>query len=80
MRYLLLIVAAGFIFNSCSKQPAEKSSAALDSKTTSENNYKKNVSFVVNVNSSSGETASDFSWYDSNGKQISLGDLRGKMF
>jgi cytochrome c biogenesis protein CcmG/thiol:disulfide interchange protein DsbE len=78
MRYLLFIAAAVFISNSCSKQSVEKTSPSSGSKTIAENNYKKNVSLVVNVNSGSGEAASDFSWYDSSGKQISLGDLRGK--
>ncbi len=78
MRYLLFTAAAVFISTSCSQQSAEKISPSSGSKTIAENNYKKNVSLVVNVNSGSGEAASDFSWYDSSGKQISLGDLRGK--
>jgi len=76
MKYLIPLLAAIFLLSSCSRQQTRGSSSSSSSDAA--NNFKGNVSLTAGVDPVSGETASNFYWYDSNGKKISLGDLKGK--
>jgi len=65
-----------FLFGSCSRQQVQQSSASNND--AAQKNFKGNVSLVASVSPASGENASDFYWYDSNGKKVSLDNLKGK--
>ncbi len=73
MKYLTALTMA-FLLSSCTGKPTPKPT----SQSTAHTEYKNNVSLVSGVHPSAGEIASDFSWFDSNGKMISLRDLKGK--
>ena len=77
MKYSILLFASLFIITSCSKQPAQRSSSTPAGGVAA-NNFKDNVSLTAGVAPATGDAASDFHWYDSNGKKISLSDLKGK--
>jgi thiol-disulfide isomerase/thioredoxin len=74
-KYLVLLAILFFI-SSCSKQTAQQQSSS--SNNVAANDFKGNVSLVTNVNPGAAGIASDFYWYDSDGKKISLSDLKGK--
>ncbi len=76
IKILTPLFATLIIFNSCSKQPAPQRLSSNDSNM--KNTFKGNVSLDAGVNPASGGLASEFYWYDSNGKKMSLGDLKGK--
>ncbi len=72
----LALLAVLFFSGSCSKQSAQRESSS--SRAVSANSFKGNVSLVGEVKAAETGVASNFSWYDSSGKKISLGDLKGK--
>ncbi|HUI29937.1 MAG TPA: TlpA disulfide reductase family protein [Candidatus Acidoferrales bacterium] len=76
IRYLTLLLVTLFLFDSCSKQRAPQTSSSTSN--VGKNNFKGNVSLSAGATPSSGKNASDFYWYDSNGKKISLSGLKGK--
>ncbi len=78
MKYFL-ILATAVALNSCSKPAGKQASAASTSDAAKPAaNHIENVSMVAGVNPSPNGTATDFSWYNGEGKKISLADLRGK--
>lgn len=74
----LVILLTLVTLSSCSKQPAKQSSDASMAQAPAKASYKDNVSLVSGVTPATGNMASDFSWYDSEGKQVSLNSLKGK--
>ncbi len=79
MRHLI-ILAAIFLFSSCGKQPARQTPQSSTAQNAAQNNYRNNVSLVSSVSPASSRPGRDsnFSWYDSDGKQVSLSDFKGK--
>lgn len=73
MKYLV-IFAATFLLSSCSSKQTPKQTSQSSARVE----YKNNVSLVSTVSPSAGEIASNFSWYTSDGKQVSLSDFKGK--
>lgn len=76
MKSLVPLLAAFLLISACGKQSAQQESSS--NKDATSKSFKSNVSLVGGVNPASGEGASDFYWYDSNGNKVSLGDLKGK--
>jgi peroxiredoxin len=77
IRNLALLIIILCLFNSCAKQQGQQSSSS--NRNNVGNGFKGNVSLLAGVTQASGGNASDFYWYDSNGKEISLDDLKGKI-
>ena len=76
-RLLVLLMAASLA--SCAAKPAKKANvAATNSAALTKAVYLNNVSATASVSPETGKTASDFSWYNSEGKKVSLTSLRGK--
>jgi len=71
-----LFLAAMFFAASCSTQNTKNDAAAA--KVVSRQDYTVNVSLSSGVQESKGDSLSDFWWYDSSGKKVSLADLKGK--
>ncbi len=76
MRSLVPLLAAFLLVSACGKQSAQQASSSKNEATNK--SFESNVSLVGGVNAASGESASDFYWFDSNGKKVSLSDLKGK--
>lgn len=74
-KHTALLVILLFI-SSCSKQSSRQESSSTSNVAT--NSFKGNVSLVTEVNSAAAGVASNFYWYGSDGKKISLIDLKGK--
>ena len=76
-RLFVLLMAASLA--SCAAKPSKKVSAASSAAPApSKEVYLNNVSATAGVTSEAGKTASDFSWYNSEGKKVSLNSFRGK--
>lgn len=76
MRSLVPLLAAFLLVSACGKQSAQQASSSKNE--AANKSFESNVSLVGGVNAASGESASDFYWFDSNGKKVSLSDLKGK--
>ncbi len=79
MKYPLLL-ASLFLFASCSSKPkgGSTTASAASHAAALKSEYMQNVSMVSTVAPSSGADASNFTWYDSEGRLVSLSDLKGK--
>ncbi|HQT90673.1 MAG TPA: redoxin family protein, partial [Candidatus Kryptobacter bacterium] len=74
-----LILLTFFALGSCGNQPVNKQSQpASTAQAPAKATYQDNVSLVSSVTPAAGKAASDFSWYDSQGKTVSLSALKGK--
>ncbi len=74
-----LILLTFFALGSCGNQPVNKQSQpASTAQAPAKATYQDNVSLVTSVTPAAGKAASDFSWYDSQGKTVSLSALKGK--
>ncbi len=78
MKRNVLILLTLATLSSCGKTPSKQSNQASSIQVSTKASYKNNVSLVSSVSPASGETASNFSWYDSEGKPLSLNSLKGK--
>lgn len=81
MKYLL-ILATVVALSSCSKPAGKRASAASASDPAKPAAVKAdhidNVSMVAGVTQSPKGSATDFSWYNDEGKEVSLSELKGK--
>ncbi len=76
-RIFVLLMAVSLA--SCAAKPGKKASAASTAAPApSKAVYLNNVSATAGVTSEAGKTASNFSWYNSEGMKVSLSSLRGK--
>ena len=76
-RILLSFFLIGLIlFSSCSRQQNQHNSSSISD--TKQNNFSGNVSLAAGAEPASGEDAAVFYWFNSNGKKVSLADLKGK--
>ncbi len=75
----LAILSLLAMLSSCAKQPSTQTQKASTAQAQSGTNHIANVSIVKGVVPIAGKAASDFTWYDSDGKTVSLSDLKGKI-
>jgi cytochrome c biogenesis protein CcmG/thiol:disulfide interchange protein DsbE len=79
VKYFLMLAAIAAL-SSCSKPPAKDPPATAKSVSsmTSKVDHADNISMEAGVRPSPEGMAADFSWYNREGKKVSLSDFRGK--
>lgn len=76
----ILVLAMLVTLASCTSKSGSKASqaSAAPPPATSSANYRNNVSLASGTTAPGGKSAANFSWYDSQGKKVSLSSLKGK--